>query len=71
MIRSGKPTGNSSKYINLANLQTYENKIKELTAHIIEDISKENSKHKAKQTNCPNCGAVITGMKCEYCGTIF
>jgi len=21
--------------------------------------------------NCPNCGAVITGDKCEYCGTIF
>lgn len=23
------------------------------------------------QTNCPNCGAVITGPKCEYCGTAF
>lgn len=22
-------------------------------------------------TNCPNCGAVITGDKCEYCGTVF
>ena len=22
-------------------------------------------------TNCPNCGAVITGMKYEYCGTDF
>lgn len=22
-------------------------------------------------TNCPNCGAVITGDKCEYCGTYF
>lgn len=22
-------------------------------------------------TNCPNCGAVITGPKCEYCGTHF
>ena len=21
--------------------------------------------------NCPNCGAVITGAKCEYCGTVF
>ena len=21
--------------------------------------------------NCPNCGAPITGMKCEYCGTMF
>lgn len=23
------------------------------------------------RTNCPNCGAVITGDKCEYCGTVF
>lgn len=23
------------------------------------------------RTNCPNCGAVITGIKCEYCGTNF
>ena len=22
-------------------------------------------------TNCPNCGAVITGNECEYCGTVF
>mgnify|MGYP004657774481 CR=1 FL=1 len=21
--------------------------------------------------NCPNCGAPITGTKCEYCGTVF
>lgn len=21
--------------------------------------------------NCPNCGAVINGSKCEYCGTRF
>ena len=21
--------------------------------------------------NCPNCGAPITGSKCEYCGTDF
>ena len=21
--------------------------------------------------NCPNCGAPITGTKCEYCGAIF
>ena len=24
-----------------------------------------------KETNCPNCGAVISGSICEYCGTIF
>lgn len=22
-------------------------------------------------TNCPNCGAPISGIKCEYCGTLF
>ena len=22
-------------------------------------------------TNCPNCGAPITGAKCEYCETVF
>lgn len=22
-------------------------------------------------SNCPNCGALIVGNKCEYCGTIF
>lgn len=22
-----------------------------------------------KITNCPNCGAPLHGMKCEYCGT--
>lgn len=22
-------------------------------------------------TNCPNCGAPITGLRCEYCGTQF
>lgn len=22
-------------------------------------------------TNCPNCGAPISGVKCEYCGTAF
>lgn len=22
-------------------------------------------------TNCPNCGAPISGTKCEYCGTAF
>lgn len=22
-------------------------------------------------TNCPNCGAPITGYRCEYCDTVF
>lgn len=24
-----------------------------------------------EQINCPNCGAPITGSKCEYCGSLF
>ena len=23
------------------------------------------------KTNCPNCGAPIKGIKCDYCGTYF
>ncbi len=23
-----------------------------------------------EQTNCPNCGAPLTGCRCEYCGTV-
>ena len=26
---------------------------------------------KQKQYNCPNCGAPVTGDRCEYCGTVF
>ena len=24
-----------------------------------------------KETHCPNCGALITSSKCDYCGTDF
>lgn len=24
-----------------------------------------------EKTNCPNCGAPISGIKCEFCGTQF
>lgn len=23
-----------------------------------------------ERTNCPNCGAPLTGCRCEYCGTV-
>lgn len=26
---------------------------------------------KQKTYSCPNCGAPITGCRCEYCGTVF
>lgn len=37
------------------------------------DIQMETAKitGNSTSTNCPNCGAPITGPFCEYCGTIF
>ena len=37
------------------------------------DIQMETAKitGNSDRTNCPNCGAPITGPFCEYCGTIF
>ena len=26
---------------------------------------------KDRVMNCPNCGAPVTGGRCEYCGTLF
>lgn len=53
-----------TKYIDLKGLQYFANRMKEYI-----DIKVELTQN--KQTNCPNCGAIITGMKCEYCGTDF
>ena len=25
----------------------------------------------SEQQNCKNCGAILTGNKCEYCGTVY
>lgn len=38
------------------------------------DEMTEHSQNKwvaVSDTNCPNCGAVVTGPTCEYCGTRF
>lgn len=65
MIKSGKPTGNSSKiFISMESLRCYENKIKEFS-------DKEFENWKVKNTNCPNCGAVIESDVCPYCNTNF
>ena len=40
---------------------------------ILAEVENER-KHKGvkqKQYNCPNCGAPVTGDRCEYCGTVF
>lgn len=49
------------KYLDLSGLQLYN----ELQKEYWENVA-QNKKH-----NCPNCGAPISGLKCEYCGTNF
>lgn len=35
-----------------------------------DDSAGQTCKHKQRKlTNCKNCGAVLHGNKCEYCGT--
>lgn len=45
----------------------------ELYDRIIRDEIDSYKKGRAifSTTNCPNCGAPITGRNCEYCGTVF
>lgn len=53
-----------TKYVDLKGLEYFADRMKEYI-NIKIDLMQN------KQTNCPNCGAVITGVKCEYCGTDF
>ena len=53
-----------TKYITLDGLRRYTELMKQYI-----DLQINLSKH--SKTNCPNCGAVITSTKCEYCGTDF
>lgn len=53
-----------TKYIDLKGLEYLVKRMKEYV-----DVKTELVYN--KRTNCPNCGAPITGMKCEYCGTDF
>ena len=52
------------KSLDLNSLAIFVNKMKEYI-----DIKIDLAQN--KRTNCPNCGAPITGMKCEYCSTDF
>ena len=47
------------KYLDLVSLLKYD------------ELVKQHMNKEYKFTNCPNCGAVITSEKCEYCGTHF
>ena len=52
------------KYISLEGLKHYDRCVKEyinLKVNLANNIS----------THCPNCNALITSSKCEYCGTDF
>lgn len=53
-----------NKYIDLEGLRYFAERMKEYI-----DVKAELTQNKI--TKCPNCGAAITGMKCEYCGTDF
>lgn len=50
---------------------------KEISVYTINEASGLHSlepippKKEDRLYNCPNCGAPITGDKCEYCGTMF
>lgn len=52
------------KYITLENLSYFYQRMKEYI-----DVKTDLAVNKT--TNCPNCGAPITAMKCPYCGTDF
>lgn len=52
------------KFVNLEILKYYDKLIKDYINVKVELTCN-------KRTNCPNCGAPIEGMKCEYCGTDF
>ena len=51
-------------FISLENLKYYDKCLKEY-------INMKINLNTNKSTNCPNCGAVITSSRCEYCGTDF
>lgn len=53
-----------NKYLDIKGLEYFAKRMKEYV-----DVKVDLAQN--KRTNCPNCGAVITGMKCEYCGTDF
>lgn len=53
-----------NKYLDIKGLECFAKRMKEYV-----DIKVDLAQN--KRTNCPNCGAVITGLKCEYCGTNF
>lgn len=53
-----------TKYIDLNGLKYFAEQMKKYV-----DVKTELTYN--KRTNCPNCGAVITSAKCEYCGTNF
>lgn len=53
-----------TKYIDLKGLEYYTECLKQYINMKIE-LSVN------KSTHCPNCGALITSSKCDYCGTDF
>ena len=52
------------KYLDLQGLECYHERL-------MRYINMQIDLKVNKSTHCPNCGAVITSSKCEYCGTDF
>lgn len=53
-----------TKIVSLEILIAYHKKLMEYINSLIVNRAFEYS-------HCPNCGAIITGDSCEFCGTIF
>lgn len=54
----------AQKYVSLENLEYFTKLMKQYVKMQIDLQIK-------KETHCPNCGALITSSKCDYCGTDF
>lgn len=52
------------KYIDLKGLEFYHKNLMRYIDKLIVNRAFEYS-------HCPNCGAIIIGDKCEFCGTVF
>lgn len=55
---------NSIKYIDLTALECYHKKLMEHINLLVINKAFEYS-------TCPNCAAIITSDKCDFCGTLF
>lgn len=60
--------GKSTSNIMNSNVIDIINKLPCTQSEIMHMLKREPIKNKS---NCPNCGAPITGTECPYCGSVF